>query len=148
MMKIPKKGASTARAAWLARVVVGTVFLVNVSCAISFIFQPEVYSTGFEVTGVPGRVYVQGLGILFLMWNATYPLVIYNPVRYRAMFAVILIQQTIGVVGETLLWLMMPSGHLPLRATGFRFMIFDTIGLITMAGSFWLLMRGRSKDTD
>ena len=135
---------TSARTLWLARIVVGTVFLINVSCALAFILQPEKYSPGFEVTGVPGSVYVQGLGILFLMWNTTYPLVIYDPILYRAMFAVILIQQVIGVVGETWLWLTMPSGHLPLRATGLRFMLFDGIGLIAMAGAYWLLMRGRS----
>jgi len=130
---------------WLARLIVGAVFLMNVSCALAFILQPDKYSPGFEVAGVPGRIYVQGLGILFLMWNATYPLVIFNPIRYRALFVVVLIQQAIGFIGETWLWLTLPPGHSPLRSTGLRFMIFDGIGLIAMAGAYWLLMR--QKDT-
>jgi hypothetical protein len=129
------------RMLWLARIIVGAVFLMNGSCALAFILQPDTYSAGFEVAGVPGRIYVQGLGILFLMWNATYPLVIFHPIRYRAMFVVVLIQQAIGFIGETLLWLMLPSGHSPLRATGLRFMLFDGIGLITMVGAYWVLIR-------
>jgi hypothetical protein len=129
------------RTLWLVRITVGAVFLMNVCCALAFILQPEIYSPGFEVTGVPGMVYVQGLGILFLMWNATYPPVIYHPIRYRALFVVVLIQQAIGFAGETWLWLTMPPGHAPLRATGLRFMIFDGIGLIAMAGAYWLLRK-------
>ena len=133
------------RILWLARVIVGAVFLMNVSCALAFILQPGKYSPGFEVAGVPGRIYVQGMGILFLMWNATYPPVIFHPIRYRALFVVVLIQQAIGFAGETLLWLTLPAGHLPLRASGLRFMLFDGIGLIAMAGAYWLLMRQRTR---
>ncbi|MFA9402494.1 MAG: hypothetical protein ACERKY_05455 [Anaerolineales bacterium] len=132
------------RTLWLARITVGAVFLMNVSCALAFILQPELYSPGFEVAGVPGRIYVQGLGILFLMWNATYPLVIFHPIRYRALFVVVLIQQAIGFAGETWLWLTLPAGHSPLRATGLRFIIFDGIGLITMAGAYWLLRKSKT----
>ena len=132
------------RTLWLARITVGAVFLMNVSCALAFILQPELYSPGFEVAGVPGMVYVQGLGILFFMWNATYPLVIFHPIRYRALFVVVLIQQAIGFAGETWLWLTLPAGHSPLRATGLRFIIFDGIGLITMAGAYWLLRKSKT----
>ena len=132
------------RILWLARIIVGAVFLMNVSCALAFILQPESYSPGFEVAGVPGMIYVQGLGILFLMWNATYPLVIFHPIRYRALFVVVLIQQAIGFAGETWLWLTLPAGHSPLRATGLRFIIFDGIGLITMAGAYWLLRKSKT----
>ncbi|MES0343440.1 MAG: hypothetical protein ABUK16_04915 [Anaerolineales bacterium] len=132
------------RILWLARIIVGAVFLMNVSCALAFILQPESYSPGFEVAGVPGMIYVQGLGILFLMWNATYPLVIFHPIRYRSLFVVVLIQQAIGFAGETWLWLTLPAGHSPLRATGLRFIIFDGIGLITMAGAYWLLRKSKT----
>jgi hypothetical protein len=133
------------RTLWFARITVGAVFLMNVTCALAFILQPESYSPGFEVAGVPGMIYVQGMGILFLMWNATYPLVIFHPIRYRALFVVVLIQQAIGFVGETWLWLTLPAGHSTLRATGLRFMIFDGIGLIAMAVAYWLLMRHRTR---
>lgn len=144
-METSRNAKEEDRSLWLARIIVGAVFLMNVSCALAFILQPELYSPGFEVAGVPGRIYVQGLGILFLMWNATYPLVIFHPIRYRALFVVVLIQQAIGFIGETWLWLTLPAGHSPLRATGLRFMLFDGIGLTAMAGAYWLLMRQRTR---
>ena len=128
---------------WFARIVVGAVFLMNISCALAFILHPEGYVPGFEVSGVPGRIYVQGLGILFLMWNATYPLVIFHPVRYQVLFIIVLLQQAIGFGGETWLWITLPSGHSLLRSTGLRFMLFDGIGLIAMAGAYWLLRSRR-----
>ncbi len=140
-IKTREKTKTGDRILLFTRIIVGAVFLMNVSCALAFILQPDTYSPGFEVAGVPGRVYVQGLGILFLMWNATYPLVLLHPIRYRALFIVVLIQQAIGFTGETWLWLTLPSGHSPLRATGLRFMLFDGIGLIAMAGAYWLLRR-------
>ena len=91
---------------------------MNIACALEFILRPELYSAGFEVSGVAGRVIVQSFGILFLMWNATYPPVIWQPIKQRTLFAVILLQQLIGFVGESWLYLNLPAGHEALRATG------------------------------
>jgi hypothetical protein len=142
-VKTREEAKTDDRILWLARVIVGAVFLMNVSCALAFILHPDQYAPGFEVAGVPGRIYVQGLGILFLMWNATYPLVIFHPISYRALFVVVLIQQAIGLIGETWLWLTVPPGHSPLHATGLRFILFDGIGLIAMAGAYWLLRNSK-----
>ena len=73
-----------------ARVAVALVFAVNVQCAASFVLWPEAFAGGFELAGVPGAAAVRGLGVAFLMWNATYPPVIANPRRFRALFAVVL----------------------------------------------------------
>jgi hypothetical protein len=126
---------------WLARFVVGVVFVLNVSCALAFLLRPNIYTTGFELTGVQGRVMVQAMGILFLMWNATYPLVLIHPDRYRTLFAVVLAQQVIGVVGELWLLASLPTGHPTLWATGARFIVFDGLGLLAMGLLFWLLGR-------
>jgi hypothetical protein len=126
---------------WLARFIVGLVFVINVSCAITFLLRPDRYAPGFELTGVQGRIMVQAIGILFLMWNATYPLVVIHPHRYRTLFAVVLAQQAIGVVGETWLLISLPVGHPALWATGVRFIVFDGLGLIGMGILFWLLGR-------
>ena len=72
------------RAAWLARAAFLLVFAINVQCAASFVLWPDAYAPSFEVAGVPGAAAVQGLGIAFLMWNATYPAVIASPLRFRA----------------------------------------------------------------
>ena len=73
------------RAAWLARAAFLLVFAINVQCAASFVLWPDAYAPSFEVAGVPGAAAVQGLGIAFLMWNATYPAVIASPARFRAL---------------------------------------------------------------
>jgi hypothetical protein len=124
---------------WLARLVVGVVFFFNVTCALAFVAQPDRYAPGFEVSGVPGRVLVRGIGILFLMWNATYPPVLVQPDRHRTLFAVILVQQAIGLAGETWMWATLPAGHAALWTTGLRFIAFDGAGLAVMGLACWLL---------
>jgi len=126
-------------ALWVTRLMVGTVFFFNVTCALAFVTRPDRYAPGFEVGGVPGRALVRGMGILFLMWNATYPPVLIRPDRHRTLFAVILAQQAIGVAGETWMWATLPAGHTALWNTGLRFIIFDGAGLVGMAVAFWLL---------
>jgi hypothetical protein len=126
-------------AAWLARAVVGLVFAWNLSCGVSFILQPDSYVAAFELTGMPGRTVVQGFGILFLMWNATYPPVLFRPRAHRTLFAIILVQQLIGVAGETALWLELPAGHPALQATGQRFILFDGVGLLLLGAAYVLL---------
>jgi hypothetical protein len=130
---------SQALASWLARAAVGFVFAGNLACAVSFILQPDDYAASFELTGISGKTVVQGFGILFLMWNATYPPVLFRPSAQRTLFAVILIQQLIGVVGETWLWLELPAGHPALQATGQRFILFDGLGLLLMGAAYVLL---------
>jgi hypothetical protein len=69
----------------IAQFIVGMVFLINISCAIAFIFQPNQYMGGFELDGIQGRLVVQAMGILFLMWNVTYPpvfLILSNTEQY------------------------------------------------------------------
>ena len=81
------------RAAWLARAAFLLVFAINVQCAASFVLWPDAYAPSFEVAGVPGAAAVQGLGIAFLMWNATSPAVIASPLRFRAVAVIVLAQQ-------------------------------------------------------
>ena len=123
----------------LARAVVGLVFFFNVTCAIPFIAWPDRYAPGFEVSGVPGQALVQGMGILFLMWNATYPPVLVRPEHNHTLFLVILAQQAIGLAGETWMWVALPAGHAALRATGLRIIAFDGAGLVGMGLVYWLL---------
>ena len=71
---------------WLARLALGVVFVFNVNCALAFIARPAAYAPGFEVSGIPGEALVRGVGILFLMWNVTYPLAIWNPTATAGCF--------------------------------------------------------------
>jgi len=124
---------------WLARVTLAAVFCFNVSCGLAFIAQPAAYAPGFEVSGIAGETLVRGLGILFLMWNTTYPLAIWNPRRYRWLFLIIVVQQAIGTAGETWMLLTLPPGHTALATTGARFIAFDGGGLLAMLTTFTLM---------
>lgn len=128
--------------AWAARIAVGAVFFMNVQCALQFVLSPERYTAGFQLTGVPGATAISGLGIAFLMWNATYPLVMWDPGKHRTLYAVVLIQSLIGVIGETWLLLSLPAGHPEIAASLTRFIVFDGGGLVLMAAAF-LMLRGR-----
>ena len=120
------------RAAWLARAAFLLVFAINVQCAASFVLWPDAYAPSFEA--------VQGLGIAFLMWNATYPAVIASPLRFRAVAVIVLVQQAIGLAGESWLRFGLPAGHAALSASIERFILFDAAGLVLMAAAFgWLL---------
>ena len=126
-------------ALWLARLVLTVVFFFNVSCALAFVARPEAYAPGFEVSGIPGEALVRGMGFLFLMWNVTYPLAIWNPWRYRWLFLIIIAQQAIGLAGETWMLLTLPPGHTALATTGYRFTAFDGGGFVAMLGAFALM---------
>ena len=123
---------------WLARLAVTAVFALNVSCALLFLLRPQDYAGGFEASGVAGEAIVRGYGILFLMWNVPYLPVMLAP-RQRVLFAVVLAQQAIGVLGESWLYLTLPAGHAALRATGLRFIVFDAGGLLLMAAAYTYL---------
>jgi hypothetical protein len=127
---------------WLARLVLAVVFFFNVTCALAFIAGPAAYAASFEVSGVAGEVLTRGIGILFLMWNATYPLAMWNPYRYRWLFLIVIAQQAIGLGGETWMLLTLPPGHPVLATTGWRFIAFDGGGFLAMLAAFTLLWLG------
>lgn len=141
----PARGVRAA--AWGVRVAFAFVFAVNVQCAVSFVLWPDAFAPAYELTGAPGAAAVQGIGIAFLMWNATYPAVIASPQRFRALAVVVLVQQVIGLVGETWVRASLPAGHAVLSVNIERFIAFDAFGLVVMAAAFaWLLWAERSKN--
>jgi hypothetical protein len=110
----------------------GLVLTANLSAAIPYLIDPAAYAGAFELDGLPGAAMVRGLGILFLMWNVTYLPVIVDPLRQRTLFAVVLAQQVVGLAGE--IWILgsLPSGHAVLVASGQRFVVFDSVGLVLL----------------
>lgn len=121
---------------WATRVAVLAVFLMNVQCAVQFIVWPDAFAPAYELSGVAGNIAVQGLGVAFLMWNATYPPVIVDPVKHRPLFAVVLAQQTIGFIGESAILASIPAGHDLLASSIARFVAFDGAGLVAMAAAY------------
>lgn len=127
-------------AIWVVRLCFAFVFVVNVQCALGFALAPEAYMGAYELAGVPGRVATQGIGIAFLMWNCTYPLVIWQPSRHRALTGVVLAQQAVGLVGESLIRATLPAGHDLLTSSIDLFITFDAVGLALMAASWGALL--------
>ena len=129
----PRKAPRSVKiATWAVRLCFAFVFVVNVQCALGFAFAPEVYMGAYELSGVPGRVGIQGIGIAFLMWNCTYPLVIWRPERHRALAGVVLIQQIVGLAGESAIRATLPTGHDLLASSIDLFITFDAVGLLLM----------------
>lgn len=127
-------------AVWAARIAVAVVFVVNVQCALGFVVDPGTYASAFEQHGAAGYAAMQGLGVAFLMWNATYPPAIVDPVKHGALFAVVLVQQAIGLVGETVIAATLPAGHDVLAESIQRFIAFDAFGLVIMGATFTVLL--------
>lgn len=123
-------------ATWFARVAFTAVFVVNLMCAVQFVVDPGTFAGAYELEGVAGEAAVRGIGIAFLMWNATYPAFIVAPGRFRVLGWVILTQQAIGLVGESLVFFGLPAGHDVLSASVARFMAFDGAGLVLMGVAF------------
>lgn len=101
----------------------------------------------FGLEGSAGKVAVAGMGVAFLMWNVTFPAFIINPRRFRCLGVVAIVQQVVGVVGET--WILCALAHgEPAAAAIVEFLHFDVAGLILMVVSFvWLYatLRGATK---
>ena len=123
---------------WIARALIALVFAINVQCALQFILWPGAYTGAYQVEGASAEAMVRTVGICFLMWNATYPPVIARPDRYRVLFGVVIAQQTIGLVGESLLLTTLQPGLEVLAGSIMRFVVFDAAGLVLLAIAFAL----------
>ena len=123
---------------WIARVLVALVFAINVQCAVQFILWPGAYTAAYQVEGASAEAMVRTVGICFLMWNATYPPVFVHPDRYRVLFGVVIAQQLIGLVGESLLLASLQPGLEVLASSIVRFILFDAVGLVLLVAAFFL----------
>lgn len=125
---------------WIARVLIVAVFCINVSCALAFIAWPGRYIAAYELTGPGAQMAIQGMGVTFLMWNATYPPVIYRPRADRTLFGVVIAQQAIGLVCESALLATILGTAPTLETSIMRFIVFDAGGLIALVVA-WALTR-------
>ena len=122
----------------IARLLIGLVLFFNLQAAVLFIFNPAAFTAGFEVSGIVGEKLVQGMGILFLMWNVPYAFAWMHPIRHRTSLIQAVIMQAIGVAGESILWLTLPFGHAAMESTGQRFTAFDGGGLVALLIALWI----------
>jgi len=126
-----------------ARVLVGVVFVVNVQCAVAFLLLPGRYAPLFELQGPAGEAIIQGMGVLFLMWNVPYGVALWNPIHHRLALFEALFMQAIGLAGETWIHLSRSSSLVIARNALTRFIIFDALGLLALLVAVWLT-RGNS----
>jgi len=129
---------SSLRNIWIGRLLIGAVFLMNLQAVIHFLWRPENFAPSFELGGEVGVATIRGIGILFLMWNVPYFVALLNPVKYRVSLYEALAMQSIGVVGESILLLTLPSGHPTLESSIMRFVIFDSLGLLALLLAVWV----------
>lgn len=127
----------------IARMLIGLVLFFNLQAAVFFIMDPGSYTTSFELSGIAGEKAVQGVGILFLMWNVPYVFAIIDPARNRISLISAVIMQAIGLTGEWILFMTLPQGHAVLSGSILRFITFDGMGLIALIIA-WLITRPSS----
>jgi hypothetical protein len=122
-----------------ARILIAIVLFFNLQCAAEFIISPQAYMGGFGLEGAAGAQMVRAMGLLFVMWNVPYAFALADPIRNRVSLIEALLMQAIGLVGEMLILLL--GGPYPalIQATIMRFMLFDGVGLVLLAGAFLLL---------
>lgn len=122
----------------LARLAIALVFLWNIQCALAFLLWPGRFTAGFELSGTPGEAALQGLGVLFLMWNIPYAVALWHPLRYRVSLYEATAMQAIGLLGETFIYLSLPVAYSLLHASVLSFIAFDGAGLalLLLANAF------------
>ena len=129
----------------LARILIGAVLLINVQAATAFLIWPDRYAASFELSGAVGESALRGMAVLFLMWNVPYAVALWNPLRYRISLYEAIAMQTIGVVGETIIYLSLPDIHIQARSAIWRFILFDGLGLLALIAAAILTKRGKNQ---
>lgn len=132
------------RTVWIGRILIGVVLFFNIQCALVFLWSPQLFAPGFELSGDVGNGMVRALGILFLMWNVPYIVAFTNPVVRRVSLYEAIAMQAIGFLGETLMLASFPPAHLAIRETVSRFMLFDGMGLLFLILAAWITFPAQS----
>lgn len=133
---------------WICRGLVIIVLLLNLQAALWFMISPARFTAAFELTGVPGRAAIQGVGILFLMWQVPYVFAAIHPVRQRVSLITASLMQLIGLLGETLLLFSIPVEYGRLRGSITRFIWFDGMGLVLLLAALIIAIRIKNLPKD
>ena len=121
----------------VARILIGTVLIINLQCAFVFLINPEGFAPLYELIGIPGKAAIQGFGVLFIMWNVPYVVALVNPIKFYISHYEAIIMQTIGLIGESLIYFNLPTNFILLRTSILRFIIFDGTGLVVLSIAAW-----------
>ena len=123
----------------LARLAIAMVVVWNIQCAFAFLFWPDRFTAGFELSATPGGAAVRGVGLLFLMWNVPYAVALINPVSHRISLYEATAMQAIGLLGETLILISLSPDHSILQTSLMRFIAFDGAGLVLLLLAIWFV---------
>ena len=132
------RSTENAQLVWGARVLIAAVTVMNLQAAVQFMYAPQNYTAGFEMSGVAGEAMMRGMGVLFLMWCVPYIFASIHPVKYHVALVSAVIMQFIGVVGESLILATIPGSHVMIHASVTRFILFDGGGLIVLLAALLL----------
>lgn len=125
---------------WGARFLIAIVVAWNLECALVFLLHPAAFAPGFELVGVPGQAAVRGIAVLFIMWNVPYIVALAQPRRNKISLWEALAMQILGLMGETIIFFSLPTGHPVLYASLLRFIIFDAAGVALLLGALLLAL--------
>jgi hypothetical protein len=128
-----------------ARLLIAVVVAWNLECALVFLLNPGTFAPAFELTGIPGEAAVRGFAVLFVMWNIPYLVALWDPPRHRLSLWEALVMQTVGVIGESLIFFSIPADHAILHSSLLRFIIFDAAGVVALVGAALLVGARRSQ---
>ena len=134
-------GRSLMAKAWFARVLIIPVIFFNLQCSLVFLLFPERYAASFNLSEQAGIHMLQGLGLLFLMWNIPYLFALADPIKHITSLKESVIMQAIGVIGESILLQSVQAEYLALHASVIRFIIFDGAGLLFLLLALWISLR-------
>jgi hypothetical protein len=126
---------------WITRSLIGLVLFFNLESALLFLWNPQVYTSSFEVQGPAGIIIVRSIGLLFVMWNIPYLVSFLHPIKYRVALIEAIVMQSIGLVGETIFLLTLAPGLSEINNTLTRFIWFDSCGLLCLIVAFWLVRK-------
>jgi len=121
-------------------ILISLVCVVNIQAGLDFYFRPELYTSAYELIGIPGQIAISGFGILFIMWNIPYIFALWNPIKNKTFLLQAIIMQFIGCIGETSLLFRLPeNSYSQLSYSILRFVIFDSIGLLMLIAAILIL---------
>lgn len=133
---------------WSARLLVAAVTLMNLQAALVFLIRPGDFLPAFELSGEPGRAMIQGVGLLFLMWCVPYVFAAIHPKRNFISLVQAVIMQAIGVIGESVLLVMIKGEHPQIHASVLRFIWFDSGGFVLLLVALLLMVQERRRVTE
>ncbi len=123
---------------------IGVVLFINLQSAVAFLIHPAGYAPAYELFGIPGQAAIQGLAVLFLMWNVPYVVALLNPIKHRISLFEAIAMQSMGLVGETFILLTLPIAHVILRGSILRFILFDGAGLVALVIAAWVTRKTKN----